>query len=149
MKALSHSHRVRSSRAERTNAWRLPTWLVACVVLALFIGAMSGCSGPARAAAVDAEQARETLEQVLGLWREGEKIDSCGQLGQEVVVQEMYWTQGVRLESYQVLKQEARDANLFVTVEMTLRDDQQGEWEEEVTYCVGTDPVLTVFRMMF
>jgi hypothetical protein len=83
-------------------------------------------------------------------WKSGESIDSLRQGTPEVVVQDMEWMQGAQLVDYEILGPgEAVDANLLCKVKLDLRDATGKTASKTVTYIVGTDPVLTVFRQIF
>jgi hypothetical protein len=114
----------------------------------LFVLAGTGCNfGPATARPVDPEVARQTLEQVLSDWRDGGTPDAWQQRSPQVVVQDFDWAAGAALTSFEILGPgEARDANLFCRVRLVLNGPAKGGAQRTVTYVVGTDPVLTVFR---
>jgi hypothetical protein len=119
--------------------------LTATAVLLLLAG---GCSErPKTAAPVNADQARSTLKTALDAWRDGKTPDSLQQGSPRIVVQDMDWKQGMTLKSYQLIGSgDERDANLECAVKLSLVDPQGKPLEKTVTYIVGTDPVLTVFR---
>ena len=67
-----------------------------------------------------------------------------------MVVQDRDWQQGVELVDYEIAGPgDAQDANLICDVQLTLRGSDGTSTEKTVTYIVGTDPVLTVFRKVF
>jgi hypothetical protein len=120
-------------------------WLAALGLIAL------GC-GPRHqtAAPVNVETARQTLQSVLESWQRGEKLDSWRQHDPEVVIQDMDWSADAKLKEFEILGDgEPRDANLYCKVKLVFNEQVQGKTEKEVTYVVGTDPVLTVFRDPF
>ncbi len=89
--------------------------------------------------------AMSTLKTTLDLWKSGQPITECQTLEPKVVAQDMDWMAGQVLKKYEVLEQRELDSNLFVTVQLYFESEEN---QREVTYCVGTDPVLTVFRAM-
>jgi hypothetical protein len=98
---------------------------------------------------VDSEQARSTLESVLTGWQLGDTPQTWRQREPQVVIQDLDWTAGRKLEEFEMLDEgEAIDANLYCRVRLKLLDPQQGEIEQTVTYLVTTSPNLTVFRSM-
>jgi hypothetical protein len=107
-----------------------------------------GCGGEPRAAPVDLAVARVTLEQVMEHWKSGGKIDDLRSRKPEVVVQEALWSDGRKLLDYSLVGEgRPEDANWFCEVELTLESDGGNEpIKKKITYVVGTDPVLTVFR---
>jgi hypothetical protein len=128
--------------SELSRAASLP---MICAALCL---ALPGCSEP-RAEAVDVDLARSTLVQVLEHWKNEGTIDDLRAQSPEIVVQEAHWTNGRRLQNFSLLGDgNAEDANWFCEVELTLTPEA-GDVKAKtktVTYVVGTDPVLTVFR---
>jgi len=122
---------------------RLLTW---CVCLAMIV-LISGCGGATQNQPVDESVAQETLQRVLDHWRQGGQADDCQQWEPAVVVGEPRWASGVELVGFQVREQRALDANLFVNVELNLKANGKAE-TTVAQYCVGTNPVLTVFRVL-
>ena len=110
----------------------------------------SGCgSGPRRAGAVDAELARESLKTALESWKKGELPGALRDGSPSITVQDMDWKAGLTLVTYEMQGGEKEDAaNLHCPVRLTLRDQQGREIKKPVTYVIGTDPVITVFREM-
>ena len=126
-------------------AQRLPmaALLVAATLLA-------GCQSRPPAAPVDAARAEATLEKVLDGWKEGATPDHFRQSEPAIVVQDLDWQGGMVLVDYEVQKPgQPQDANLLCDVRLKLTDPQGAPLEKTVTYIIGTDPVLTVFRKLF
>jgi hypothetical protein len=119
-----------------------PLFFLGCVTLA-------GC-GPRqpRAAAVDAELARESLLTVLDSWKKGDAPKSLRQHSPSITVQDMDWEMGYTLVDYRIDEGKSADANLLCPVTLSLRDPQGKEVKRQVRYMVGTDPTITVFREM-
>jgi hypothetical protein len=100
---------------------------------------------------VDVELARDTLKQVLQHWQDGGQLDDFRQQDPQIVVQELLWSNGNRLQEFRLTENaRAENANWFCEVELTLAPQQDGgkPVTKTVTYAVGTDPVLTVFHAM-
>lgn len=112
--------------------------------------ALLGCGGPVRAKPVQVNLARETLTQVLDHWKSGGSIDELRKRNPEIVAQEFFWTKGMKLQEYRVLGDGSpKNANLMCEVELTLVPADGGaSTKKTVEYMVGTDPVLTVFRVI-
>lgn len=107
-----------------------------------------GC-GPRQQTAkpVDADQARSALETVLTDWTKGGKPEAWMQRVPQVVIQDADWARGAKLRTFEILGPgEPRDANLFCRVKLVLEEPSAQPAEQTVTYCVGSDPVITVFR---
>lgn len=111
---------------------------------------VTGCGGEPRAADVDVDIARATLIQVLDHWKQGGNCDDFRKQTPEIVVQESFWSDGRVLVGYALVGEpRAENANWFCDVELTLTKGDGGESQKKtVTYAVGTDPVITVFRAM-
>ncbi|MDX1929104.1 MAG: hypothetical protein SFV81_21430 [Pirellulaceae bacterium] len=108
---------------------------------------LSGCGYSAAEHRVTSTTARTTLESVLKSWQAGESSESWQQKTPKVVVQDMDWRAGAKLQSFEILGEgEAIDANLHCQVKLKFAQPQNGKKEITVTYLVGTSPVLTVFR---
>ena len=118
-----------------------------CTILSL---TFVGCGGEQRAKPVDVDLARATLTQVLDHWRGGGAITDLRKQTPEIVVQEAFWSGGETLKDYALTGEpRALDGNWFCEVELTLASNNSDEpTKRTVTYAVGTDPVLTVFRAM-
>lgn len=106
-----------------------------------------GCQSQ-RAEPVNAEIARRTLNEVLETWKTGGTIAQLSDKRPTIVVQDIDWSRGSRLQEFRVLDQgREEDANLFCEVELILIPvNSQTPVKKTVTYVIGTDPVLTVFR---
>lgn len=130
---------ARSSPASFSKAFAL-FWIVA-------FSTLPACSEP-RAAAVDPELARTTLREVLEHWKQGGTMEELQERARPVVVQEAHWSSGQVLQDFAVVDEgRIEDANLFSEVELTLVPQGGGSpIKKKVTYVIGTDPVLTVFR---
>ncbi len=118
-------------------------FVLGLIALTCFVG----CA-PRRAEPVDRERAERTLLRVLDTWQAGGTIEELRAAETPVVVQEAFWTEGKTLQSYRLVGDGlVVDANLFREVELTLTGEE-GEMQERklVTYVIGTDPVITVFR---
>jgi hypothetical protein len=106
-----------------------------------------GC-GEQRAGAVDVALAKSTLVDVMDHWKNGGTIDELRKRQPEIVVQEALWSDGRTLLDYALIGEgRPEDANWFCEVELTLSPQEgQKPQKKTLTYVVGTDPVLTVFR---
>ncbi|MEZ6087333.1 MAG: hypothetical protein R3C05_04750 [Pirellulaceae bacterium] len=123
------------------------TKLVARLGIVLLLLVIPSC-GPRRAAPVDADLAEQTLLRVLETWKSGGTISQLRSADQPVVVQDASWTEGKTLESYTLVGDGwVEDANLFQDVELTFAPEAgRRSVPKRVTYVIGTDPVITVFR---
>lgn len=118
--------------------------MMMCAVVCL---SLSGCGGP-RNKPVKVELAKATLNQVLEHWKSGGNMDDLRKRSPEIVVQEAQWTNGAKLQEFQLIGDgRAEDANWYCEVQLTLMKAGGSEpIKKTVTYVVGTDPVLTVFH---
>ena len=118
--------------------------LLGIVVLALLA---PGCSpGPQKAAAVDAEQARQALGTALDAWKAGKKPGDLKSGSPPITVQDLDWEGGAKLTSYELAGEGTLDnANLRIPVVLMIAGGQP----KEVSYVVGTSPSITVFRELF
>ncbi len=123
----------------------IPSFVVPFLCLGLLF--LTGCGEP-RAAAVDPVLAKTSLLDVMEHWKKGRAMEELRKQDPEIVVQEMWWSDGRKLLSYQIVGEgRVEDANWFCDVELQV---STGEGKEPITktftYVVGTDPVITVFR---
>jgi hypothetical protein len=118
--------------------------------LALVCVLNAGCSkGPQKAGPVDERLARQCLNAALESWKKGEAIGELRNGSPSVVVQDMDWKTGYALVAYELTGEDRTDdCNLHCPVTVTLRDPKGKEVSKKVTYVIGTDPIITVFREM-
>ncbi|QDV54908.1 hypothetical protein Mal33_08740 [Rosistilla oblonga] len=121
------------------------TWAV------LLIGsviASIGCSGYSPAEhRVDTNVAHDTLQRVLSQWQQGRSSEDCLAMQPPVIVQDMDWKSGTQLDAFEIVAPgEARDANYYCEVTLSLHSSDSPPRSKKVVYLVGTSPVLTVFR---
>jgi hypothetical protein len=125
--------------------WR--TNLSVKILMAFLTCTLVGCGYSASEHRVTSTTARSTLEAVLKSWQNGESAESWQEKTPQVVIQDMDWKAGAKLQSFEILGEgEAIDANLHCQVKLKFAQPQKGKSEQTVTYLVGTSPVLTVFR---
>lgn len=115
----------------------------------LLAACLAGC-GQKTAGPVDPYLARDTLTRVLDGWKAGGKPQDFNKQEPPVVVQDLEWQGGAKLVSYEMLDPgDPLDANLHCGVRLVTTSPDGTESTKDVTYIVGTDPVLTVFRQIF
>ncbi len=130
------------------NSCHVPYWRSTGALFCLVLGlTLCGCDGP-RNKPVKVDVAKATLNQVLEHWKSGGSMDDLRKRSPEIVVQEALWTNGSKLQEFQVISEgRPEDANWYCEVQLTLIPAEGGEpINKKVTYVVGTAPVLTVFR---
>ncbi len=117
-----------------------------CVAVVLH-AAVTGCSSRTLRP-VDSELAKATLVETLDTWKRGGTIQELRERVPEIVAQDLSWSQGALLIDYRLLDDgREEDANLFCQVELALKMAGRDKPEiKNVTYVIGTAPVLTVFR---
>lgn len=122
-------------------AWRL----YQLGLLGVFIITV-GC-GEAANVPVEPGLARETLTKTLQHWKGGGSSQECQTWTPPVVVGASQWSDNAKLLDFKIVDERPLDSNLFVNVELTLEVAGRRETTIE-QYCVGTEPVLTVFRAL-
>lgn len=112
--------------------------MISCSVLLLFAGA--GCGNGAGVAPSE-EAARTALEGALKAWRDGGKPGPQQGTSPAVVVHDTPWSQGVRLGSYEILREDEGPAvEKRFTVRLSLTKPDR---TKEVQYHVlGVDPLM-------
>lgn len=136
-------HRYKNSR-DADARWFRARHLVFALAAAATL--LAGCSG-SQTAPVDAERARDALKTTLDGWKKGDTPAALKEGSPSITVQDLDWMAGARLVDYQVDGEgKAVEANLYVPVKLTLRTKDGKEVKKNVSYVVGTSPILTVFR---
>lgn len=111
--------------------------------------ATAGCGGSG-SPGVQVDVAKTSLEKALAAWSQGKSVSSLSIDSPKIIVGDNDWESGRKLESFQFQSTPFDDgANLHVTVMLTFADDPESTREpdtEEVTYVVGTHPIVTIFR---
>jgi hypothetical protein len=120
------------------------------VLLLFFLCTLAaGCLGQQRAAPVNVSLAQESLRKSLDSWKKGDDPGSLRQGSPSITVQDLDWKGGYKLIDYEIIGEgKYDDANLRCPVKLKLLDPKGKEVTREVTYMVGTDPSITVFREM-
>lgn len=104
--------------------------------------AAAGCGSDVSLSPSD-EVARTALESALKSWREGGKPGTLAGTDPVVQVHDTPWSQGERLESYEVLGKEAGAAEKRFAVRLSFAKPERTE--EVQYYVLGQGPVM-VFR---
>ena len=126
--------------------FRTPVALAA-MAGAVLAAALGGCGPGARGLSLDKPAARESLVAFLEAWKQGRPPAEFKEQSPEVVVRDPDWESGQKLVSYRVVEDQADDGtNLHPSVELVLRDERGRTRNQKITYVVGTDPVVTIFR---
>lgn len=124
--------------------------LMCGVVLLMVMLLLCGCTRPSAAAAVDPDLARSVLRDVLESWQQGGSLEQWKSAASPVVIQDADWQSGLKLLEFELVNPgQPLDANLHCPVLLVLQDGTARRLEKQVTYIVGTDPVVTVFRDPF
>jgi hypothetical protein len=109
---------------------------------ALFLLAVAGC-GNGSAELPSNDMARTALEGALKTWRDGGKPGALEGMNPVVQVSDTPWSQGDRLGSYEILKEDTNGAEKKFTVRLSLTKPERTE--EVQYYVMGRGPVM-VFR---
>jgi hypothetical protein len=104
----------------------------------------AGCGGGGVAATEEA--ARAALASALDAWKAGRNAEDMRIHSPEVVVGDRDWKQGRRLVAYEIGQGKFDGKNLRVPVTVTLAVPPRGNRKFVVSYIVGTQPVVTIFR---
>ena len=95
-------------------------------------------------APTDPALARNSLSQALDLWKSGAAHSEL-QSKTQIVMSDIDWKAGRKLESYRIVEGDRDDGvNLHSTVELKLKGGSAKP--RQVTYIVGTAPVVTIHR---
>ena len=112
----------------------------------LLLVSLCGCSQKPTDHALDPALARTSVQKAMQAWVDGKKPEDL----KPVIVGDPAWKQGRKLASFEILsKEETSDgSNLHVQVVRKFSDVGKGNdtgAESQVTYIVGTSPVVTIF----
>ncbi|HSG71078.1 MAG TPA: hypothetical protein VLA12_11720 [Planctomycetaceae bacterium] len=89
------------------------------------------------------------MQEVLLSWKSGDSLEQWQQSSSEIVVQDLDWLSGARLEEFEILDEGTSvDANLYCRVWLKLSRKSEELSEQTVTYLVTTSPKRTVFRQI-
>jgi hypothetical protein len=102
----------------------------------------TGC-GTGSSAPPSDEVARTALEKALATWRDGGKPGAIKGTEPLVEVHDTPWSQGERLGSYEIVKEDTGTAEKRFTVRLSLTKPERAE--EVQYYVLGKGPVM-VFR---
>lgn len=124
--------------------------IVSLFMLSNAAAMMSGCSERQKVApTVDATVARTALKTVLEIWKKGDKPETAKDGSPSIVVQDLDWSGGMALTSYEIQGEgKFDDANLRVPVTLNLKQPNGKSPTRKASYVVGTSPAITVFREM-
>lgn len=104
----------------------------------------SGCGYSARNLSLDPDLARRSCTELLDAWKGGKTVKD---LLPAITARDEDWEGGAELVAYELLPGETSDGtNLHIPVRLTLKKPKGKETKTDVTYVVGTSPVVTVFR---
>ena len=105
----------------------------------------AGCGGHA----LDEDLAVASLSKALEAWQSGGNAGDLGQADPQIVVGDAAWKEGQTLIGFEIVGKGTFDGkNLRVPVKLKLQPlSGKQPVTSEVTYVVGTDPVITVFRV--
>lgn len=119
-----------------------------CILIVSVTFNCAGCEAKKRTAGpVDPLVARAALKTTLDAWMDGKSPAALRKRQPTIVAQDADWLSGMRLAQYKLLDPGTeRDANLECQVKLWMIDSKGKVAKRTVTYVIGTDPVLTVFR---
>ncbi|MCO6453883.1 MAG: hypothetical protein J5I93_01095 [Pirellulaceae bacterium] len=115
-------------------------WLLAAIALT-----SPGCGGGPRLT-LDKDVARQALAAFLDSWVRGERLEELRSRPQAIVGSDPDWSAGRKLMRYKIGQETDDGTNLHVDAEVVLGSERGAEVTQQVTYIVGTSPVVTVFR---
>jgi hypothetical protein len=119
----------------------MPRFATLCLIAILLYSAM-GC-GTGSSAPPSDEVARKALEAALATWRDGGKPGVIKGTEPLVEAHDTPWSQGERLGSYEIIKEDTGTAEKRFTVRLSLTKPERVE--EVLYYVLGKGPVM-VFR---
>ncbi len=118
-------------------------WRASLLMLTALVGC-AGCSSPHQ---LNKVVATDALKRGLDAWQAGQTPETLRNGSPSVIFGDSDWENGVQLRQYRILNAERSDGtNLHADVELTLVTAKQKARKVTITYIVGTEPKITVFR---
>ena len=118
-----------------------------CVVPALLcVLVTSGCQRTARDLPLDKAAARQSLTAFLDCWVEGKPVETLQSRTPAITGRDSDWDNGRKLVSYTIGAETDDGTNMHITAKLVLGSEGGEEPPLDVTYIVGTSPVITIFR---
>lgn len=112
-------------------------------LLMVALAAIVGCGGRP---SLDESTARTSLETALADWKAGKRPEQLSEAVPPIIVVDDAWSKGDKLVNYTIGAGRNDGQNMHYQVELTTADARGKPRKQQVTYLVGTDPSITVFR---
>ena len=108
----------------------------------------AGCGQSAPQLTIDPALAQASFEQFLQVWKKGGKPRDLQTASTTIIVGEPDWEAGRKLTGFKILKDKQRNdgANLHMTAQLAIHSKPGRTLKHEVTYIVGTSPIVTIHR---
>ena len=127
---------------EKQPAFARRGWLRAAALGCLFLPACARQNAPA-----EADLARQSLEAALASWKAGGQPAELARRTPPIVMGDFAWEAGTKLAEYRIPPEARSDGvSLHYLVELTLADPERSSSKQQVSYVVGTNPAITIFR---
>ena len=110
------------------------------ILVFLLLFGLWGCSqGDTPSHPLDQDLARASVQKAMQAWVDGK---TPKELEPEIVVGDSSWQQGEKLVSFEIvtIEETSDGSNLHIVVKRKFDSS-----DSEVTYIVGTSPVITIF----
>jgi hypothetical protein len=119
-----------------------------CFVLSLALPVSHiGCGRSDTSFKFDRTLAQSSVRTFLDTWRAGKPLAALKECQPPLVANDEEWAAGHRLVAYKVIDDSFSDGlNLHVETRLTVAPRRGRPTEKEVTFIVGTHPLVTVFR---
>lgn len=116
------------------------TWLV------FALSACFACGCGRTGAKANLEQAQTALKTVLEAWQKGHTPESLLKCVPPIHARDEDWKQGCKLNTYEILSDEAQGHQRRCKVKLEMADDQGHSVVKDVFYEVDTSPAIVVVR---
>ncbi len=111
------------------------------------MGLLAGCGPRGDRHALDRDVAVRSLTRFFDEWKAGGTAASLQAGDPAVVGKDPDWDAGRKLDSWTLVDSSFSDGvNLHAVVRLKLASGAGDSREREITYLVGTSPVITIFR---
>lgn len=120
---------------------------VTCLFVLCALGT-AGCGHSAPQLTIDPALAQASFEQFLQVWKKGGNPRDLQTASPTIIVGEPDWEAGRKLTDFKILKDKQRNdgVNLHLTAQLALNSKTGQTSKHEITYIVGTHPIVTIHR---
>ncbi len=108
---------------------------------------LAGCDSKGRNLPLDKTMARDSLVVFLDTWIGNRPVKGLQDRTPPIVGLDDDWDAGKKLESYEIINLDKDDgSNVYAVVKLKFASAGGESKSRQVTYIIGTSPVVSIFR---